>query len=993
MLHYLILLLTAARQGFSDYRPREESNCTTIKSVASCQNKSFQQVPVELFMDIQSLNMSKNELKNITKNPLSYYSFLELLDLSNNKISFIEPGTFTDMVNLKEINLSDNYLDRFVYHKSPGIGLLPNVQKLDLSRNSLYTDMMGYFLQNAPHLHYLSLSGNSITMISSETFAGTPNLIEIDLRNNIIMEIEEGSFDHLTNLRTINLIMNSITCISEFNLRQLESLNLNKNSLQTFHTSDSEEEFNLTYVDLSDNKLVYFPGLPRINNIITLNLSMNLIRLGDETSHEELAWLEDESLSNSTMVDLHKLTNLDLSYNNINSIPEDFFSTMPLLKFLNLSHNCIESFSFGQTVTLTFLEELDLSGNDIQNISLAANSLPSLKWIHLQNNKLQFVESKSFQGLPRIVFINLQNNNVGLCGISRQVATQYQEREGCASFFNIPTLQYLNLRENMLDNIPDYAFYGTPLTFLDFSMNLGINIGKNALKGLEGSLEVLHVEDNALHHLNVDLPLLVQLQYLNLSRNQLTWLPTWNKNCQLETLDLSNNSFSYLKDSNIPVLENTLKTLSLSGNPLSCCENSWIIHMVRRNTVTITGLDATTCQNSDGQDEEILIGQNSLENCEKGDLKNMSIVIILTVALALLVIAASVASVTCYCRQKMNQQYKAYFYVYTYLGIKIKEYLLLCEVPASSYLSMKENERLLYYQADITMSINMALQPPNGMPFAMIGVGIWGQKALWMLLCVAAGAGRWNRWISTNDLHIHVFTNYNLLQPHHQPQKFFRKKGKSQRTQQDSSKTICSFFDVHMMVYTQVKWLITTQRVGEKVDRIYLHKVTFVAFLREGFRTSSLDMLFENVETLGGPGCYSPSADNCGGVYWLPKMPDGRCRATVITPWGMVADCQLITDTVHEHTGPTKDLSTPPILSMDTHCGLPIPTKDLSTSPIVSMDTQYQTRTSLHHRYCPWTPTDLPMPTKDHFTSPILPMPPSSKQGPIHTILSMDTVA
>lgn len=663
MLHYLIVLLAVVKQGTPSHRPLEKSPCVTVnetaKMVASCQNKSLSQVPVELHLGIQYLNLSRNDLKNITNFPLSLYSSLEILDLSSNKISLIEPHTFTNMSRLKEINLSDNNLDRIDYSKSPGIGLLPNVQKLDLSGNSLYTDMTWYFLQNAPRLYYLSLVGNSIIMINPETFPGTPLLSEVDLRNNIIMDIEEGSFDHLVHLRKINLAMNSITCISRFNLRQLESLNLSKNSIQTFHTSDSEEEYHLKHVDLSDNKLVHFPILPTVNNLITLNLSMNLISFDENTSHVELAWLEEEESRNTTMVNLLQLTHLDLSYNNIKSIPEDFFSSMPMLKFLNLSQNCMEYFTFGHTVTLNFLEELDLSGNSLQNMSLAALSLPNLKTLHLQNNKLHFTESRTFQGLPNIAYINLQNNNVELCGLTRELPTQNMEKGQCISFFNISSLQHLNLRENMLQVIPERTFYGTSLTFLDVSGNLGLVIAKDALKGLENSLEVLHLEDNAIFHLNIDLPLLVQLRYLNLSGNHLTWLPTWKRNCQLETLDLSNNSFSNLKDSNIPVLENTLRILSLTGNPLSCCENSWIIHMVRKNTVTITALDAITCHNSNGQKEEIMLEQKSLENCEKDDVKNTNTVIILTVVLVSLVTVVGIGSLACYCRQKLNQQFKA----------------------------------------------------------------------------------------------------------------------------------------------------------------------------------------------------------------------------------------------------------------------------------------------------------------------------------------------
>ncbi|XP_056417143.1 transforming growth factor beta activator LRRC32 isoform X2 [Hyla sarda] len=659
MLLYLPLLLMMVNEGSPTYRAHESPPCIISTNMAAhCQNKSFQEIPLGLPAGINVLYMSKNDLRNLTKTQLSVYSFIEILDLSSNKIHYIQPDTFADMVYLKEINLADNYLDRFVSYQSPGIGLLPIVQKLDLSRNSLYTDMIGYFLEHAPHLRYLSLSGNSITMISPEMFLGTPLLEELDLHNNIIMDIEEGSFEHLIHLKKMNLALNSVTCISQFNLPQLRSLNLSKNSLQSFYTSESDEEYQLRDVDLSDNKLVRFPVFPNANHIVFLNLSMNFIRCDEETSPKEYSWLEEDGGRNASMVDLLKLTHLDLSYNNIQSIAEDFFTTMPMLKFVNLSRNCLQCFQFGDKVRLNSLEELDLSENSLQNMSLGSGSLTSLQVLHLQNNQLQVVKSRSFQNLPSIATINLQNNNVDLCGMDLGEVS-FQGPYGCSFFYHIPTLQYLNLRQNTLGMLPQYAFYGTPLAFLDISMNLGLTINPNALKGLEGSLEVLHVEDNSLVQLNVDLPCLVQLKYLNLSGNQLTWLPPWNKNCHLETLDLSNNSFSNLKDSNIPVLENTLKTLSLYGNPLSCCENSWITHMVRRNMASIVGLDATMCHNSNGERVEILLGQNDFHNCEEEDMKDMNIVIIITIALVLLFTAIGLGFLGFYCKQRVNQQFKA----------------------------------------------------------------------------------------------------------------------------------------------------------------------------------------------------------------------------------------------------------------------------------------------------------------------------------------------
>ncbi|MEE6473156.1 hypothetical protein FKM82_009872 [Ascaphus truei] len=670
---YLILFLAVVNEGTSTYRPWEESPCLMVNMEAFCQNKYFHQIPLGLHPNIKALDLSKNELQNITEKPLIFYTSIENLDLSANKIGFIQHDTFKHMTNLKVINFSGNYLDRVVQNGASGIGVLPHVSRLDLSRNSLYTDMTNYFLEQAPSLQSLSLSENSITMISPKMFLGCPLLTDVDLHNNIIMDIEEGSFENLKHLINLNLAMNSITCISDFSLRQLRTLNLSKNSIEMFHTSDSEDEYKLEHVDLSENKLFRFPVLPRVNNLIFLDLSKNFIHLGADASHDEMEWMgdpfrllnqsENKDLKNTIPVNLSKLSHLDLSYNEVKSIPEDFFVTMPSLRFLNLSKNCLKVFSVGQFGTLSSLVILDLSDNSLQNISGSTNSLHSLQEFYLQNNHLHILEPSIFPGLPSIVRIDLQSNKISLCSTTLGVAKQRNDEKehGCVSFFNIPTLRHLNLRMNMINDVPQYAFYETPLTVLDLSLNQGLTIKPKALAGLESSLELLSIEDNSLALLNIDLPLFVHLTYLNLSGNQLTWLPMWTKDCHLEILDLSHNSFINLQDSNMPALEGTLKTLSLNGNPLSCCGNSWITHMIQRAIVAIAALDVTTCHYSKGfgYQEEILVGQIRPDICDKEDLKKMNVVIILTLVLILSGIAIGLGSFCCFRRQKFNQQFKA----------------------------------------------------------------------------------------------------------------------------------------------------------------------------------------------------------------------------------------------------------------------------------------------------------------------------------------------
>ncbi|KAM6290516.1 transforming growth factor beta activator LRRC32 isoform 1-T1 [Porphyrio hochstetteri] len=672
---YIFFFLAVVNRGTSNYPPKEGIACEMANLQAFCHNKELHQIPHELHRNVNKIDLSGNLIQSIPETSLSFYASLQCLDLSSNQISFITPGVFAHMTSLLEINLANNHLYELAQNGTEGIGLLPKVEILDLSHNSLYNGMAEYFIKQAPALRYLSLADNSIIAISHKMFQGSPNLVEIDLQSNIIMEIEEGAFETLVNLSKLNLSMNSITCISDFNLRQLEILDLSRNSIETFHTTKSDDEYSLRCLDLSENKLLHFPVFPQVNKLVTLNLSKNLIQLTAESSHNKMDYMESEWLDasfhlldqkqtrNKSSLYLSQLVYLDLSYNEIKSIPDEFFESMLSLHTLNLSKNCLQAFSVTYDSALISLTVLDLSYNALQNLLLDASPLSNLKELYIQNNHLQTLQFDIFSSLPSLRLLNLQSNNISLCSMYSGLAKQRLagEESGCVSFVDSPNLRYLYLADNILNILPAYTFYKTSLIVLDLSMNLGLKIEVKALSGLEKSLEYLYLHGNSLIDLNIDLPSFSHLKHLNLSENQLSWLPKWCSDSPLEVLDLRNNRFSTLQNSNILALENSLKNLYLTGNPLNCCGNIWLSSMIQNKNVKIPNVEHLTCQYTQnfGYQEEMHIGNIRPEDCEKEDLKKINFLIILTFVLILSVIIIGVGSFFCFRRQNFSHQFKA----------------------------------------------------------------------------------------------------------------------------------------------------------------------------------------------------------------------------------------------------------------------------------------------------------------------------------------------
>lgn len=626
-----------------------------------CNGKNLRSIPDKLPQGVRKLDLSRNLLQNLTQEVLAAYTSVHHLNLHSNKIHFIQPGIFKGLTNLQVLNLSRNRLDAFAALKKD-VGPLTSVESLDLSDNGLYTGMSDYFLRDAPALMNLTLDGNSITKIDKGTFAGSLALQKINLHNNVILEINEGAFESLSNLSELDLSMNSITCITDFNLSQLKLLNLSKNSLELFQAIDIDTGYELLHLDLRENKIIYFPFLPKMNKLIYLDLSRNRLTGVNTSGSAEEDLLKESSFKTqygSSQQDLSQLLYLDMSFNQIRSLPSFFLHTMTLLKELNISNNCLEAFSVSLEAPINSLQTLDLSFNAIQNLSFEQNTLHSLESLNLQGNYLSSLDSSVFNRLPNIRELHLQENYLRICDSQPEVR-QRPQYHGCVSFSFIPTLLYLSLSENSLEFVPQYGFYGSPIQVLDLSGNPGIYIHKNAFSGLETSLTYLTLKGNYLHTLNTDLSVLSSLRIVDLSINRLTSLPLTNKDSSIEFLNLQNNSLVTLDYETVVALETSLKTLYVGSNPLSCCTNPKFLNMVQGSNVVIPDLASVTCQYTlDSKNVEVNIANVMQDHCGALDSKSLNILIIAAISVGLVVVLVVTFKLCHMKRRRLNNSFKA----------------------------------------------------------------------------------------------------------------------------------------------------------------------------------------------------------------------------------------------------------------------------------------------------------------------------------------------
>ncbi len=263
------------------------------------------------------------------------------------------------MPNLEHLNLKRNYIS-FLPEKLKYCGKL---KKLELGTNEIHS---GESLENLPpNLTKLDLSNNKIQIIPG-AITCLKNLEELHLDTCGLSRIP-ADIKNLQKLRVLNICNNSIRTIPRAlgKLSSLRELIIDKNKLREIPDVIGNC-YRLSKLSAGENNLSQIsPAVGKCGELNQLQLSKN-----------KLKTLPD-SLKNCLTLQL-----LDLSRNKFEQLPEVVLELKWLSKFF-LNHNALSEIDFKDRVG--WLSFLDLSHN---NIASVRNLPPSLKTLHLVNNKL-----------------------------------------------------------------------------------------------------------------------------------------------------------------------------------------------------------------------------------------------------------------------------------------------------------------------------------------------------------------------------------------------------------------------------------------------------------------------------------------------------------------------------------------------------------------------------------------------------------------------------
>lgn len=363
--------------------------------------------------NLEVLDLGTNFIKIADLNIFQQFENLKLIDLSMNKISPSEEPREVDSCPNARTSVDrhgpqvletlhyfryDEYARSCRFKTKELPTFLPlNAdchiygQTLDLSRNNIFFIKPSDF-RNLTFLKCLNLSGNTIgqTLNGSE-FQPLKELRYLDFSNNRLDLLYSTAFEELHNLEVLDLSSNShyfqaegITHMLNFTkkLQSLKKLMMNDNDISTSASRTMESD---------SLRVLEFRG-----------------------NHLDILWREGDNRYLAFFKNLFNLKKLDISRNSLNSLPTGVFEGMPPnLETLSLTENGLKHFSWGSLQVLKHLKILDLSHNQLTTVpERLANCSKSLTKLILRHNHIRHLTNYFLQDALQLRYLDLSSNRI-----------------------------------------------------------------------------------------------------------------------------------------------------------------------------------------------------------------------------------------------------------------------------------------------------------------------------------------------------------------------------------------------------------------------------------------------------------------------------------------------------------------------------------------------------------------------------------------------------
>lgn len=281
------------------------------------------------------------------------------------------------------------------------------IQVIYMGYNNLEEFPVENELKKMVKLGMIDFTNNKIHTL--HPFGKSINLAQVYLDYNRITDIpvsEDGYFCGYTQLESFSASHNEMTEFPDiFNANSayvFQSVNFSYNKIAGFENGNRFKGINATQVNLSDNHLKTFPSV--------------LFKTGSPMTYLVLAGNGMEKIPAGSLKGSNawQLEALDLSYNYLSSLPDDFYSTtLPYLAGLDLSFNSFSEFPIkpldNSRLQRYFVRyQRDKDGNRIlKEWPTGISKCPSMNFLCLGGNDLRKIDDTIS---PNIFYFEIADN-------------------------------------------------------------------------------------------------------------------------------------------------------------------------------------------------------------------------------------------------------------------------------------------------------------------------------------------------------------------------------------------------------------------------------------------------------------------------------------------------------------------------------------------------------------------------------------------------------
>uniref|UniRef100_A0A3Q3K8W9 Ig-like domain-containing protein n=1 Tax=Monopterus albus TaxID=43700 RepID=A0A3Q3K8W9_MONAL len=313
--------------------------CSAQLRSVSCQRRRLTNIPEGIPTETQLLDLSKNRLRWVQTSDLAPYPRLEEVDLSENLISTLEPNAFATLQSLKVLKLRGNQLKLVPMGAFAKLG---NLTRLDLSQNKIVI-LLDYTFQDLRSLKHLECI--------SQAFSGLVGLEDLTIEHCNLTSISGQTLSYLRSLVTLRLRHLSITALEDQNFRKL---------------------FNLRGLDID-----HWPYLEYISPLSFQGLDLHWLSITNTNI---------TSVPSASFKNLVHLTHLNLSYNPITTLEPWAFKDLKELIMVSTGLMTVEPHALGG---LRQIRVLNFSSNDLQTLEEGSfHSVNSLETLRVDGNPL-----------------------------------------------------------------------------------------------------------------------------------------------------------------------------------------------------------------------------------------------------------------------------------------------------------------------------------------------------------------------------------------------------------------------------------------------------------------------------------------------------------------------------------------------------------------------------------------------------------------------------